>query len=48
MVVGKIDRFWKEFERGLFIHTPSAQQDDWEGKGRKKKKKKGGKRTEIE
>lgn len=46
-VVGKIDRFWKEFEKGPFIHTHKTI-----GKGRKKgrvreKKKKGGKKTEL-
>lgn len=30
-----IDRFWKDFERGLFIHTHKTI-----GKGRKKEEKK--------
>lgn len=35
-----IGRFWKEFEKSLFIQPLSAQQDDWKGKRRKKKKNK--------
>lgn len=34
-----IDGFWKEFERGLFIHTHKTI-----GKGRKKEEKKKGER----
>lgn len=41
-----IDRIWKEFERGPFIHTPSAQQDDWEGK-KEGRRRKGEKKTEL-